>query len=75
MPKAGISSDATFTTTTEAGATSRLLLYLLCAIVGFNQNVLWQLISRVMKAILPEEQKEEDEAVTSSPDSAGEPVG
>jgi hypothetical protein len=72
---AGINSDASFTSTAEAGATSRLLLYLLCAIVGFNQNVLWRLISRVMKAVLPEDQGEDEEAITSSPDSVGEPLG
>ncbi len=70
---AGISGDFTLTASTETGA-SVALLYLLCAIVGFNQNVLWRLISRVMKAVFPEDESEE-EAVTSAPDSAGEPVG
>ena len=28
-------------------------LYALCVIVGFNQNVLWSLVDRVVDAILP----------------------
>lgn len=31
-------------------------LYALCVIVGFNQNVLWALVDRVIKAILPAEE-------------------
>lgn len=70
---AGISGDFSFANSSEPGA-SIALLYLLCAIVGFNQNVLWRLISRVVKTVLPDDESD-DEAVTSSPDSAGEPVG
>ena len=36
-----------------------IFLYMVCVIVGFNQNVLWELIDRVVHALRPAERKEE----------------
>jgi hypothetical protein len=41
----------------------------LCLIVGFNQNVLWSLVDRFIKAVIP--QKEEDD--TAATDTSSDP--
>lgn len=39
-----------------ADGSNRLGLYLACIVVGFNQNVLWALIDRVIEAIIPSQE-------------------
>lgn len=43
-----------------------IILCGLCVIVGFNQNILWSLVNRFLKAIIPET-KEDQIAVTDTP--------
>jgi hypothetical protein len=48
---------------------SKLVIYALCLVVGFNQNVLWALINRFIKTILPQE---EDEYVAATDTSSSQ---
>ncbi len=66
---AGIEGSLEFST----GAS--LALYLLCAIVGFNQNILWALIDRFVKAILPGEKEEDKTAATEASHGVERPGG
>ncbi len=47
-------------------ASNSLFTYALCIIVGFNQNVLWSLVDRVIKAVVP---PTESRAATEQPSS------
>ncbi len=49
------------TTFTEAGETS-IALYLICLIVGFNQNLLWRLLDKFIKSITPADDKDDEAA-------------
>jgi hypothetical protein len=42
-----------------------LVLYVICVIVGFQQNVLWTLLDRLVNLLIPQREKE-DKAVTDS---------
>lgn len=63
---AGISNELDIARTNASTA-----LYLLCVIVGFQQNVLWSLIDRFINAILPDRHEEEKAAT----DTSSEPQG
>jgi len=43
------------------------LIYPICLIVGFNQNLLWRLIDRFIKAIVPADEDEESTTSASTP--------
>ena len=47
------------------------IIYALCVIVGFNQNVLWALVDRVIKAIIPPEEDKAtvEESAVGQPDA------
>jgi hypothetical protein len=45
---------------------SKLVIYALCLVVGFNQNVLWALINRFIKTVLPQEEDEYTAATDTS---------
>lgn len=49
------------TTFTEAGETS-IALYLICLIVGFNQNLLWRLLDKFIKSITPADDEDNETA-------------
>jgi hypothetical protein len=55
----GILSGADFKMTPEV----QLSLYAVCVVVGFNQNILWELIDRFVKTVFPRKE-EETKAVT-----------
>lgn len=48
-----------------------LVLYVICVIVGFQQNVLWTLLDRLVNLLIPQREKE-DKAVTDTTEK--EPV-
>jgi hypothetical protein len=53
-----------------------ITLVVLCVIVGFNQNVLWSLVDRFVKAIVPSEDTDEQAATdTTTSSSSGNPAG
>lgn len=60
----GIVGQTDFTTNSP-------VLYLLCVVIGFQQNVLWTLLDRFMNAILPD-RREEEKAITDSPEAENE---
>ena len=62
----------TSTTITDIAANpTSPIIYALCVIVGFNQNVLWALVDRVIKAIIPpdEDKATVEESAVSQPDA------
>lgn len=68
-----VSSGLMNTSTTMAQIASNQtspLIYALCVIVGFNQNVLWALVDRVIKAIIPpdEDKATVEESAVGQPD-------
>jgi hypothetical protein len=51
-------------------------LIVLCIIVGFNQNVLWSLVDRFVKTVIPSEDTDEQAATdTTTSSSSGNPAG
>jgi len=64
-----LSGGADFKMSSEVAVT----LYAICIVVGFNQNILWALIDRFLKAVFP--QKEEDSKAATdirNPSPAGD---
>lgn len=56
----------------DVTSTRASILYIvLCTIVGFRQNVLWELIERLLKAILPKKAEDETETPIPTPTSDG----
>lgn len=69
-----VSSSMMNTTTTISDIASNPtspIIYALCVIVGFNQNVLWALVDRVIKAIIPPEEDKAtvEESAVGQPDA------
>jgi hypothetical protein len=55
----GVLSSVAGTSTQFDLSAASPALYLLCVVVGFQQNVLWTLIDRFVNAIMPERREEE----------------
>jgi hypothetical protein len=64
---AGSTLDMDFTTGSLAA-----FLYLMCIVIGFNQNVLWSLIDRIIDTIFP--RPEEDKTAAADISSVQRPV-
>ncbi len=70
----GILSSVAGTSTEYLSAASPAL-YLLCVVVGFQQNVLWSLIDRFVNAVMPERREDEVAATDVTGEGTSGPQG